>query len=166
MMARYFPLIEQLGADVLVDARPEVLSLLTHNFPNCKFIATEIQTPISESFDYWTGIMSLPFHFQSSVNNVPFVQGYISAPEEQSRYWSERLSLEQHGSKLNVGLAWSGNPAHRADKRRSMSFETVCKLLRRFPDVRFFSLQTQVPSVCPSSLIVSVVRPSTRMTSR
>jgi hypothetical protein len=153
MMARYLPLLHEQGADLIIDGRAEACSLLAHSFPYCKFIVGDIQTPITESFDYWTGLMSLPHHFNTTALNVPAVGGYVSVPDEQEDYWRQRVLGLAGGARLRVGLAWSGNPGHRADKRRSMPFELMCSLVQRHPGIRFFSLQTHVPAGHPANMI-------------
>ena len=153
MMARYLPLLHELGAELMIDGRVEASSLLTHNFPYCKFIVGDIQSPIIESFDYWIGIMSLPYCFNTTALDVPATNGYLSVPAEQAAYWRPRIRGLADGPKLRVGLTWSGNPGHRADKRRSMTFDLICSLVRRLPDIYFYSLQTHVPSGHPANLI-------------
>ena len=97
--------------------------------------------------------MSLPFHFNTTATNVPAVDGYLSVPKEQAAYWRTRVHSLAEGAKLRVGLAWSGNPGHRADKRRSMSFELICSLVREHSNIRFFSLQTHVPAGHPVNMV-------------
>lgn len=153
MMARYLPLLRDEGVELVMDGRAEASSLMTCNFPFCKFIVSDIQSPIDDPFDCWTGLMSLPYHFNTTAANAPAVDGYLSVPSEQAAYWRPRVDALTGGAKLRVGLAWSGNPGHRADKRRSMSFELICSLVRKHSNVRFFSLQTHVPAGHPGNMI-------------
>ena len=153
MMSRYLPLLNDQGAELIIDGKAEACSLLAHNFPYCKFVVGDLQTPITESFDYWTGLMSLPHHFNTTALNVPAVGGYLSVPDEQEDYWRQRIHGLAGGGKLRIGLAWSGNPGHRADKRRSMPFELMCSLVQSHPGIRFFSLQTHVPAGHPANMI-------------
>jgi hypothetical protein len=153
MMARYLPLLRDLGADLIMDGRVEASSLFAHNFPYCKFIGGDIQDPLTEAFDYWTGSMSLPYYFNTTAATVPSVDGYLAVPNEQADYWRTRVHSLAGEAKLRVGLTWSGNPGHRADRRRSMSFDLMCSLVRKHPDIRFFSLQTHAPVGHPGNVI-------------
>lgn len=153
MMVRYLPQLHAQGMQLLVDARPEAISLLEHNFPFCEFFAGDLKKPVAQSFDYWTGIMSLPFHFSTTTTSVPLIDGYLRSPDEQRSYWRERVRALAAGARLRVGLAWSGNPGHRADKRRSLSFDVLQPFLCEHSDVAFFSLQTQVPEIHPRNLL-------------
>ena len=153
MMARYLPLLRELGADLMMDGRTESASLLTHNFPYCKFIGGDVQDPIAEPFDYWTGSMSLPYHFKTTAFNVPSANGYLTVPTEQEAYWRPRVRSLAKDATLRVGLTWSGNPGHRADRRRSMSFDLMRSLVRRHPSIRFYSLQTHMPAGHPGNMV-------------
>jgi hypothetical protein len=153
MMARYLPLLRELGADLMMDGRTEGASLLTHNFPYCKFIGGDVQDPIAEPFDYWTGSMSLPHHFKTTAFNVPSVYGYFTVPPDQEAYWRPRVRSLAKDASLRVGLTWSGNPGHRADRRRSMSFDLMRSLVRRHPSIRFYSLQTHIPASHPGNMV-------------
>lgn len=152
MMARYFPILENSGTRVVVDCREAAVSLLKHNFPGCQIVAGDQKSSLEVRFDCWTGIMSLPHHFNTTADTVPSTSRYLTAPPEQSAYWKERIpALCRKG--LRIGLAWSGNPGHRADKRRSVPFSLVDNFLRQVPEVQFVALQTSVPSACPANLI-------------
>lgn len=153
MMARYLPLLSEQGLELVIDGRAEACSLMTHNFPYCKFIVGNIQSPIDEPFDCWTGVMSLPYYFNTTAFNAPAVGGYLTAPVEQAAYWGQRVLGLASDVNLRVGLTWSGNPGHRADKRRSMPFELMCSLVQKHPGIRFFSLQTHVPAGHPVNVV-------------
>jgi ADP-heptose:LPS heptosyltransferase len=45
---------------------------------------------------------------------------------------------------MRIGVAWSGNPQHRDDRRRSIPFEMFSTLLVDRPDVEFHVVQTEL----------------------
>ena len=153
MMSRYLPMLNDLGGQILLDCRAEAAPLLRHNFPDCAIIETDLRTPIQIPFDFWTGIMSLPFHFSTRAGEVPATQGYLSTPPEQKGYWRHRVREISPGSGPKIGLAWSGNPSHRADLRRSIPFHKIVDSLVSLPAMDFFALQTRVPAGGPAHLI-------------
>lgn len=152
MMARYLPMLQEMGAKVILDCRGAAVSLLEFNFPDCEVIVGDQRTPLSVQFDFWTGVMSLPYHFSTTAATVPARSGYLEPPQEQSRYWQRRVS-ELAGGGVRIGLAWSGNPSHRADKRRSIAFSLIEQYLQASLPTLFFALQTEVPSPHPPNLI-------------
>lgn len=153
MMSRYLPMLNDLGGQVLFDCRAEAAPLLRHNFPACEILETDLRTPIQVPFDFWTGIMSLPFHFSTRAGEVPATQGYLTTPPEQKGYWCQRVREISPGSGPKIGLAWSGNPSHRADLRRSIPFHKIVDALGCTPSIDFFALQTRVPAGGPAHLI-------------
>lgn len=153
MMARYLPKLRALGAEVVIDCREAAISLLEYNYPDCEVIAGNLKKPINTGFDCWTGIMSLPFHFDTTAASVPATSGYLRVPAEQKDYWRRRVSQTGRSGTPKIGIAWSGNPSHRADGRRSMRFDTVVRHLAAYRQADFYCLQTSVPPVTPKNLI-------------
>jgi hypothetical protein len=152
MMARYLPQLQQSAGAVILDTRDALVPLLAPNLPGCQVIASGFQQPIEADFDVWAGAMSLPHLLKTTKDTVPARQGYLGVPDEQAAYWRQRIGRRGAGGP-RIGLAWSGNPSHRADRRRSLAFDLLVPCLRRYPNVRFFSLQTQVPGNPPANLV-------------
>jgi hypothetical protein len=155
MMSRYLPLLTAQGAQVTLDCRAEAIPLLTHNFSECHIIVGDLHAPIETPLDYWTGIMSLPFHLSTTADGVPAPQGYLTTPPEQQTYWRERVGDITPRPTPRIGLAWSGNPGHRADRRRSIPFDKIVSILREHASasIPFFALQTSVQGHCPANLL-------------
>lgn len=152
MMSRYLKLLCAQGVHVILDCREAALSLLAYNFPNCTIVAGDLRSPLNVDFDVWTGIMSLPFHFSTTAATVPATAGYLMVPPDAGAYWQDRVGHHISGKGPKIGIAWSGNPAHRADRRRSIPFDSVSAYLREYPDVQFYALQTTVPEIHPGNL--------------
>ena len=150
MMARYLSLLEQQGAKVILECPDSVSPLLAHNFPGCELVPLQVGKEIEQPFDFWTGMMSLPFHFNTTADNVPCTAGYLSVPPEQAAYWHDRVKQLNVGRRPKVGIAWSGNPRHRFDRRRSITFEKLVPHLRAVSQVQFFALQTDLPTMGPA----------------
>lgn len=153
MMARYFSALLTRAESVIVDVHSPLISLLEFNFPQCSFVERDVNRPIDIAFDHWTGVMSLPFCFDTVAYDVPGRSGYLAAPEEQKNYWAERISGIAANGAPRIGIAWSGNPSHRYDQIRSIDFSLFANFLREFPEIQFFALQTAVPAVHPGNLL-------------
>lgn len=152
MMSRYLPLLTNQGVKVIFDCREAAAPLLEYNFPQCEIVAGDLRSTIEARFDLWIGMMSLPHIFSTTATSVPGVQGYLSVPPDQQVYWSERVAQLGKPGKIKIGVAWSGNPSHRADRRRSIPFEMFDELIQKNPDQSFFALQKSVPDVRPANL--------------
>lgn len=154
MMARYFPQVwERLGGGLLIETQPEALALLRHNFPAIPFLGREHGKRPAATFDYWIGSMSLPYVCESEPGKIPGKAGYLTAPPEHRDYWTRRVNELTEAGFPRIGLAWSGNPAHRSDRRRSIPFSQLTPFLASWADARFYALQTFVPSPHPAALI-------------
>ena len=152
-MARYFPLVSALpAAKVIVETQSEALSLLQFNFPEFDFVVREHGVRPSPDFDVWEGSMSLPHIFHTTADSVPARSGYLNVPPESIEYWHRRVVELAPRRRMRIGLAWSGNPIHRADRRRSISYACITDFIRGI-DADVFALQTSVPPNRPSNLI-------------
>jgi hypothetical protein len=151
-MARYFPALEALAEGMLViETHPELLSLLSHCYPTLRFVARQHGQRPPADFDCWIGSLSLPYIFGSTAADIPGRAGYLTAAEENRAYW--RARLDEAGARgPRIGIAWAGNPAHNADRQRSIAGDEVMAHLRRRAGLDFFALQTSVPSAHPGNL--------------
>ena len=152
-MARYLPMLQTLGAQrVCLETQPETLTLLQYNFPEIPMVERRWESPPALDFDLWTGLMSLPHLIGSWGKTTPSRSGYLKVPPENAQYWKERVERLSPTRKPRIGLAWSGQPAHRADRRRSIPFELMMRHARSLP-VIFFALQTHAPEVLPVNVM-------------
>lgn len=152
-MARYFPLLRALpGTKIVMETQAPTLTLLQFNFPNMQFVERAYAHLPPVQFDLWTGAMSLPYLFGTTATNVPGRAGYLQVPPDNATYWKERVEDLATGSRLRVGLAWSGQREHRADRRRSVPFALMMRTIESV-DADFFALQMHVPKGSPPNLI-------------
>jgi hypothetical protein len=86
-------------------------------------------------YDARVDLMDLPAAFGTTLDTIPFPGGYLIADPSLVRAWPERLPPGRR-----IGLVFSGNPLHQADRRRSIPVELV-RPLPVIPGVSFVSLQ-------------------------
>ena len=87
--------------------------------------------------DYWTPLMSLPFHQQTRADSIPADIPYLHPRVDLVRHWDALLPP----GKLRVGLVWKGNPKFDHDADRSLPSLDLLAPLWQVPDVSFVSLQ-------------------------
>jgi tetratricopeptide (TPR) repeat protein len=151
MLARYLPDLEKLASEITMECQPAAIPLLAPNFPRIRFIPLDNNVVPKVTFDLWIGSMSLPHLFGSTVTTIPAPQGYLALSGDHKAYWSDRVATLAPSRRPRIGLAWSGNPAHRADRRRSIPFAVIREYVSEM-DADFFALQTSVPAVMPRNL--------------
>lgn len=92
---------------------------------------------MAAEFDYWCYPLSLPLHFETTLDNLPAKIPYLSAPPDRIELWSTRLPQ----SKVRIGLVWKGRPTHKNDANRSLPSLTILAPLWDIPGIAFVSLQ-------------------------
>ncbi len=132
--ARYVPRIAETGARVVIACPPEIRDLLL----TVKGVA-EVRTrgDADPQFDYWVPMASLPFHFKTTLENVPADVPYVHVEPVRVESWRNRLAGEDI---FNVGIVWAGSPLHQNDRSRSCHLEQFFPLAR-IDGVRLFPLQ-------------------------
>jgi Flp pilus assembly protein TadD len=128
--ARYLPLLAASGAVVLACDRP-LLPLLS-SLPGVTPVAKDERLP---AYDCWLDQMSLPLQCATEADRIPLAEGYLSADPLRQAAWSAALP-----GGCKVGIAWAGNPLHTNDKRRSLPYAGLQRLLSA-PHIHFVNLQ-------------------------
>jgi tetratricopeptide (TPR) repeat protein len=138
---RYVPLVTQRGGKVILDC-PVALHQLLASFPNVTAL-TSLSEPgaakITPPFDVQCPLMSLPLVFGTTLETIPADVPYLFADAARAAVWKTRIAAVGEG-RLNVGVAWAGNPAHKNDRRRSIA-PSLLAPLAQIAGVRLFSLQ-------------------------
>ena len=130
---RYLPLLAQRGAMVTFHTST-LLHRLFRCLPQCSLFNKD--TNSDQRFDFHCPLLSLPLHFQTTLETIPAETPYLFAEPELANAWNQRLG--SHGFK--VGIAWQGSPTSAADVGRSIPLK-VYERLASFSGVRLISLQ-------------------------
>jgi Tfp pilus assembly protein PilF len=144
--SRYLPLLKVRGLarlSVAVDASTAALHRLFAQIEGVDGLVTlSTAAGTVPCHDYWCSIMSLPFHFGTTIETIPDELPYLQAGEEKVAAWRHLLP----GKRMRVGIVWSGNPriqsraSDEVDARRSINILRLLELLRT-PNIAFVSLQ-------------------------
>ena len=137
---RYAPMVRALGAEVILEVPPSLVSLLRTLEGAYTFITHGDSYP---DFDLHCPLMSLPLAFKTTLSTIPASSPYLHADLQKAQPWARRLKDFQG---LRVGLVWAGSArpevpnATAIDARRSLHLSSFAPL-RHVPGVDFFSLQ-------------------------
>ena len=96
---RFIPKLVELGAKVIFETRPELVSF----FGALENITLIIRGEQFEGVDYQVPLQTLPLLFNTSISSIPYPGRYLLVGEWQIKQWAERLSLTKE--KLNIGVA-------------------------------------------------------------
>jgi hypothetical protein len=91
----------------------------------------------SSGWDFWTPLLSIPYHCKTRIDTIPAKIPYLNAPPDLIAKWASLLP----NNVLRVGLVWKGNPLFENDADRSLPSLKVLAPLWAVADVCFISLQ-------------------------
>ena len=134
---RYAPLLAQQGVQVDLLVVPPLLRLC-QSVAGVRRVVNAVAYDSTE-YDYWALLLSMPLRMGTVLDSVPAQVPYLHAPQDAVAKWRARLATEC-GSRLKVGLVWSGRRAYALDRFRSMPFETLAPLAG-VPGICLISLQ-------------------------
>ena len=133
---RYIPMLENIGAKVILEVPKVMTSIIKSLHGN--FLVIE-KGKLLPHFDYHIPIMSLPLAFNTSINSIPASIPYLFSDKTKREYWNKKFNKK---IKPRIGLVWSGSIHHTNDKNRSLllkDFEPILQL-----PFEFHSIQKEV----------------------
>lgn len=137
-LARYVPLLAELGARTMVFVQPELERLFTR-LPGVSTLLRNGQA--MPEFDEQVPLASLPGTLGTTMSTIPDAVPYLSPPDDVVDRWRRRLA----GPGRSVGLVWSGNTAYDQNDRRSLPLSGLLTSLGR-DGHRLFALQVGPPA--------------------
>ncbi len=93
------------------------------------------------AWDCWTPLLSLPYHCQTRLDNIPAPLPYLRSEPALRAQWAARLPATGLHVGLRVGLVWRGNPRFENDAERSLPSLHTLRPLAALAGVHFISLQ-------------------------
>lgn len=136
---RYARRVAERGARVVLEVQPPLLQVLASLEGVAQLVGQGQALP---PFDWHCPLMSLPLALGTELDSIPQAVPYLSADPQLVAHW--RDALPQPGRKLQVGVAWAGNPDNWIDRRRSIPFDRFRAALPDCAD--YWSLQKTTPA--------------------
>ena len=133
---RYVPLVAERAARVILEVQTALHELMS-GLPGAAQIVCRGE-PLPD-FDMHCPLLSLPLAFGTRLETIPSATPYLHASPDAVMSWNARLGPK---SRPRIGLVWSGRPAHRNDRNRSLRLSSFLPLLD--VDATFVSLQREV----------------------
>jgi len=140
---RYTQSVSALGAKVILEVQPELVTLLNNLEGVHQIIARDSKAP---EFDYQCPLLSLPLAFKTTLQNIPSLPR-ITTRQDQLARWQAHLGAKV---KARIGIVWSGSVSHKNDHNRSFTLSTLLPYLPS--DYEYISLQREVRDVDKEAL--------------
>jgi tetratricopeptide (TPR) repeat protein len=119
--SRYLPLLKSEKGASKVLFRPQ--STLEELFRGSD-LDTEVLDPYLEKdkfvYDFYIPLLSLPYHFKTTTQNVPKTKRYLKAKSEKVEEYKGKYFRNE---KFKIGIAWQGFWHHSGDLQRSISLK-------------------------------------------
>ena len=137
---RYVPMLEKLGATVILEAPASLVDLMKSLSPTLMIIKVGDLLP---SFDFVCPVMSLPLAFKTTVETIPANIPYLSVSDNKKHYWQAKLGKK---TTPRIVIVWSGSMTNKIDNnpcaRRNIPLERL-KPLFELP-FEFHVLQKEI----------------------
>jgi hypothetical protein len=121
--SRYIPMLEKLGATIILEAPASLVGLMNSLSPKVKIIKEGDPFP---HFDFVCPVMSLPFALKTTLESIPANIPYLSVSEFKKDFWKHKLGNK---TKPRIGIVWSGSMTNRIDNnpcaRRNIPLEQM-----------------------------------------
>ena len=122
-MYRYVPMVEALGAKVVLEVQQPLVGLISTLKDSIRVIPRG--SPLPE-FDCHCPLMSLPLAFKTTVSTIPAKIPYLATDPNKQKQWQNRMGAK---TKPQIGLVWSGAQIHKNDHNRSIPLDMLSPLL-------------------------------------
>src|SRR5437588_702645 len=119
---RYAKEVAALGANVVLEVQPSLLSLLADLDGVAQAVPRGAPLP---AFDYHCPLMTMPLAFKTDLASIPADIPYVRSDPARVAAWREKLGNKR---KPRVGLVWSGSMLLKNDKR-SMALAEMLPLV-------------------------------------
>ncbi len=133
---RYVPLLEKMGAKVILETPASLVELMESLSPTLTVIKAGEALP---AFDFVCPMMSLPLALKTTLQTIPANIPYLSVSDSKRQLWKEILGKK---TKPRVGIVWSGSVEHKNDHNRSLDFKCLRPILEL--PFEFHSIQKEV----------------------
>lgn len=132
---RYAALVKALGATVILEVAKPLLTLLQSLQGVDRLVQKGQLLP---AFDFHCPLLSLPMACHTELESIPRQTAYLRSDVNKVIAWGRQLGPKQA---IRIGLAWSGNPKHLNDEKRSIALKSIPKMPAEF---EYFCLQRDI----------------------
>ena len=106
---RYVPILEKLGAKVILEAPASLVELMASLSRTLTVIKEGEALP---TFDLVCPVMSLPLALKTTIESIPANTPYLSVSQTKKQYWEAKLGVK---TLPRIGIVWSGSMTNKID---------------------------------------------------
>jgi tetratricopeptide (TPR) repeat protein len=142
LFCRYVPMVEALGAKVVVEVPLPLVGLVSTVSPSAHVVAKGSSLP---DCGFHCPLSSLPLAFGTTPATVPTNIPYLAVQADKQKEWRERLGVK---TKPRVGLVWSGSGklSSGLDFKRDIPFAQFQRIM--VEGIDYYCLQKDIRPAC------------------
>ncbi len=133
---RYLPLVKEKGGNIIFICQSELINLFREN--NLGFSQIEPVGKTAINNEIHVPLLSLPGIFSTTIETIPQEIPYIKTNKNLSKKYLEILG---NNGKIKIGVIWKSGYPNPLFEKRSVSFDYFYLLVKKFPELVFYSLQ-------------------------
>ena len=136
MCARFVPVLKSMGAKVTLEVTKELHKLMSL----IDGVEVTTKNEAHDGYDFHCPVMSLPYAFKTSINNIPTHKYLANFSVDKSSVFYKRVC--QKNNLLNVGICWFGSDTLGDHYKRSIDLQIIKPLLEL--PVNFHVVQKEI----------------------
>ena len=119
---RYVKLLQELGGNVVLITRPQLVKLFEYNFPD-----VQIRTSYENlAYHYHVPLLELPKCFNTTIDTIPHPDSYLSMDQKSIDKYSKLLGPK---TKKRIGIVWSSNSIAFITRFRQVPLDILLRTL-------------------------------------
>jgi hypothetical protein len=134
---RYVQEVQKVASEVVLLVPKQLERLMSGSLQNITIQTDE--TMVGE-YKFSCPLPSLPYVFHTTLTTIPNGIPYIKTNQDMIQKWRDIVEKKIDANRFKVGVVWAGNPNHKNNKNRSISFQ-VFKQIFSLKEVTWVSLQ-------------------------
>ena len=135
MFARYFPMLKNYFAKIIVCCNPSLHTIFKNSFPDIEFVSEK-----NVSYDFCVFSMDLPYYLKIDFGNIPYSEGYLKVNEDKVMQYKKNYF---NTNEKKIGIFYIGGELQKRNaKYRSIPLANLSKLFST-PNRKFYSLQKE-----------------------
>jgi len=135
---RYLELLLKKEAKVLFKLNKNLINFFKNSKLNIDYISNDDEY---QDYDFHIPLMSLPLYFDQKIDNIPKTNKYFYFDSKKINDFKVK-NIPVSDNKLNIGLAFSGNPKYKKDHKRSIKLNELNKIFDL--KINYYVLQRDV----------------------
>ena len=135
---RYLPLLKERkkAFKILFEPQPALKELFKTSDLKAEVLPPYLEKDEKFVYDFYIPLLSLPYHFQTTIHNIPKIKGYLKADSKKVKEYEKKYFQTK---KLKVGILWQEFKGDSKDQQRCIVLKKFLPIFSK--NIQIYSLQ-------------------------